>query len=169
MRLELISAINKNLQKIVLLLENIEDSVYVNEDAGPYYSSIGNHLRHVLDYYSCIINGLNADVIDLTLRDRNSIINTDKQKAIEKTKEIQNTIFGYEHANTNYLVKVVDDLGEGKISVDYTLESILVQANTHTVHHFASIAYILHGLKVSCVVEGFGYNPTTPILVTKRK
>lgn len=163
MRLELISAINKNLQKIVLLLESIEDSVYVNEDAGPYYSSVGNHLRHVLDYYSCIINGLNNDTIDLTLRDRNSVINTDKLKAIEKTKEIQNIILGYEHANTNYLIKVVDDLGDGKIGVDYTLESILVQANTHTVHHFASIAYILHDLKVSCCVEGFGYNPTTPV------
>ena len=44
-----------------------------------------------------------------------------------------------------------------------TIESVLAQANTHATHHYAIISYMLQTLKVDAVIEGFGYNPSTPI------
>ena len=69
--------------------------------------------------------------------------------------------------NIEDIVYVIDDCGTGKIGINYTLESILAQANSHTIHHFASISFILHQLNIDYEIKGFGYNPSTPI--PKRK
>ena len=57
----------------------------------------------------------------------------------------------------------MDNLGVGKISIDYTLESVFAQANAHAIHHFAIISQMLFQLGIACSIEGFGYNPTTPV------
>jgi len=61
------------------------------------------------------------------------------------------------------LIHVTDNLGQGKITVSYTLESILAHANSHAVHHYATIGYILENLGKEIKIPGFGYNPTTPV------
>jgi uncharacterized damage-inducible protein DinB len=65
--------------------------------------------------------------------------------------------------NTDYLLHVTDNLGAGKETIMYTLESVLAQANTHATHHYAIISYMLQTLGVETVIEGFGYNPSTPV------
>ena len=44
----------------------------------------------------------------------------------------------------------------------YTLGAVFAQANSHTIHHYAIINYILEGLNISLDDIDFGYNPTTP-------
>ena len=41
------------------------------------------------------------------------------------------------------MVIVTDDLGMGKIEMTYTLGSLFSQANSHTIHHYAIINYIM--------------------------
>jgi len=163
MRIEIISAINQNLQKASLLLQSIDQEIYVDESVAPYHSSIGSHIRHILDFFSCIIEGLDANKIDLTSRKRDERISTNIDFALETISQIQQTLLSFTNINTDYLVHVTDNLGEGNVTVNYTLESILAHANSHAVHHYATIGYMLNQLKVEHKVVGFGYNPTTPI------
>ena len=167
MRIEVISAINENLQKASLLLQSIDQNNYVNESIAPYHSSIGSHMRHVLDFFNCIIEGLDANKIDLTARKRDERIATQIPLALESILMIQQTLLNFSNVNTDYLVHVTDNLGQGNVTVSYTLESILAHANSHAVHHFATIGYMLHQLNVTHTVVGFGYNPTTPIPLRK--
>ena len=44
----------------------------------------------------------------------------------------------------------------------YKMSEILVQANSHTIHHYAIINYILYGLGIFVEDSDFGYNATTP-------
>ena len=67
----MIIAIEKNLQKGVQLLNSISDEAYADASFGPYYASIGCHIRHILDVYFCILKGVSSKKIDLTARDRN--------------------------------------------------------------------------------------------------
>lgn len=163
MRLEVISAINENLQKASLLLTSIDQKIYIDESIAPYYSSIGSHIRHVLDFFNCIVEGLDVNNIDLTARKRDERVATQIPYALESILSIQQTLMSFSNVSTNYLIHVTDNLGQGNITVDYTLESILAHANSHAVHHFATIGYMLHQLNVPHTVSGFGYNPTTPI------
>ena len=46
--------------------------------------------------------------------------------------------------------------------MNYTFSALLAQANSHTIHHYAIINYILNSLNIEMTDEDFGYNPTTP-------
>ncbi len=163
MKSSIISAINQNLNQAISLLNTIENSSYTNTTVGPYHSSIGSHLRHTLDFFQCIIDGLDANAINLTQRKRDETIANDKDIAISKIREIQETFVHFTDINTDYIIHVTDDLGQGEVTVSYTLESIMAFAHSHAIHHFATIGYLLHQLNIQHTVKGFGYNPTTPI------
>ncbi len=163
MKQRIISSINHNLNNAVALLKVIDSTTYKDTSVGPYYSSIGSHIRHTLDFFDCIISGLDSNNIDLTARKRDEILSTNKESAISYIYKLQETLLSFIDVNTDYLIHVTDDMGQGKITVNYTLESILLHANSHTVHHYATIGYILNNLGIDIKISGFGYNPTTPV------
>lgn len=163
MKSTIIAAVNQNLNNAISLLNAIENETYTNNSVGPYYSSIGSHIRHTLDFFQCIIDGLDANEINLTNRKREESIANDKNKAIARIRKIQETFLHFTNINTNYIIHVTDDLGQGEVTVGYTLESIMAFAHSHAIHHFATIGYLLHQLEIAHTVKGFGYNPTTPI------
>ncbi|WP_025740056.1 hypothetical protein [Aquimarina pacifica] len=159
----IISSINSNLNNAISLLQTLDESIYTDTSVGPYYSSIGSHMRHTLDFFDCIVNGLDSNLIDLTARKRDEILSTNKDAAIHFIYQLQETLVSYVDVSTDYLIHVVDDMGQGKVTVNYTLESILAHANSHAVHHYATIGYILDRLNIEIKISGFGYNPTTPV------
>ena len=77
-------------------------------------------------------------------------------------EEIKNKIDEMGTRDLNQIVSVTDDLGLGKVTANYTLNSILIQAHSHAIHHFASIGYIIAELGIELPDADFGYNPTTP-------
>ena len=158
----IITSVNQNLARALSLLDAIDATVYQDNSVAPYYSSIGSHLRHCLDFFDCIVDGLDTNQIDLTARKRDERIATDKEEAKNKIYELQRIFTSYLDADTNYILHVTDDLGTGKAEVSYTLESILAYANSHATHHYAIIGMLLHQLDVKLEIPGFGYNPSTP-------
>ena len=167
MRRAIIAAINENLNQAVALLDTIDNEVYNNVSVGPYFSSIGSHIRHTLDFFNCIIEGLDQNQIDLTARKRDEKVATNSLEAKKSIYTIQETLNSFISINTNYLIHVTDNLGQGNVTVNYTLDSIMAHANSHAIHHFAVIGYMLHQMDIQHNIKGFGYNPTTP--VPKRK
>ncbi len=163
MKEQIISSINHNLNNAIALLNSIDIEIYQDASVGPYYSSIGSHIRHTLDFFDCIISGLDSNDIDLTARKRDEILSTNKDSAIAHIYKLQETLISYINVSTDYLIHVTDNMGQGKITVNYTLDSILMHANSHAVHHFATIGYILDRLDKDIKIPGFGYNPTTPV------
>lgn len=163
MKIEIIRAVNENLNKASQLLQSLEEEKYIDESIAPYHSSIGSHIRHILDFFNCIFEGIDANKIDLTTRKRDERISTNISFALESISKVQQTMLTFSNTNTDYLVHVTDNLGQGNVTVEYTLESILTHANSHAVHHYAVIGYMLSQLNVEHKVPGFGYNPTTPI------
>ncbi len=159
----IISSINHNLNNAIALLDVIDSKTYQDTSVGPYYSSIGSHIRHTLDFFDCIISGLDSNNIDLTARKRDEILSTNKESAVQHIYELQETLLSFIDANTDYLIHVTDNMGQGKVTVNYTLESILSHANSHAIHHYAVIGYILEQLGITIKIPGFGYNPTSPI------
>ncbi|GAA4274615.1 DinB family protein [Aquimarina gracilis] len=159
----IISSINHNLNNAIALLDAIDSKTYQDTSVGPYYSSIGSHIRHTLDFFDCVISGLDSNNIDLTARKRDEVLSTSKESAIQHIYKLQETLLSYIDVNTDYLIHVTDNMGQGKVTVNYTLESILSHANSHTIHHYAVIGYILNTLGIEIKIPGFGYNPTSPI------
>ncbi|WP_338359507.1 DinB family protein [Yeosuana marina] len=151
----------KTLEKSKFLLETLSDNEFCDCSVPPYYSSIGSHIRHILDFYDCVLSMDFEKRIDLTARDRNKDVERYCILAAEYLNKIINQLTNVDY-NFDEIVTVIDDLGTGKIEMSYTLAAVLSQANSHTIHHYAIINYILDGLEISMADSDFGYNPTTP-------
>ena len=158
----MIEAIVKNLYRGIQLLECISDEEYSNTTIAPYYSSIGGHMRHILDVFDCIFDGLDSGNINLINRKRNTLSENYTNygisyfdSTIKKLKLLENTDF-------NRIIEVTDDLGLGVVSANYTISGILIQAHSHVIHHFASVGYVISQLGIELPDDDFGFNPTTP-------
>jgi len=133
----MIKVIEENLQRGVRLLNAISDEEYSNCTVAPYYSSIGNNMRHILDFFSCVFDGIENNHIDLSTRNRNELIQNKTAFGIDYFNEIIERLYKLDTSTFNDLIKVTDDLGNGKITVTYTIGSALVQAHSHAIHHYA--------------------------------
>lgn len=151
----------KTLKKSEYLLDRLTNEQLCNNSVSPYYSSIGTHIRHILDFYECIFNGNVKNRIDLIARPRNKDVELKCDCAKDYLKSIINKLNTLDFKADKPIV-VVDDLSLGIVEIPYTFAALLAQANSHTIHHYAIINYILDALNISIEDSDFGYNPTTP-------
>ena len=155
----------KTLKKSKTLLDHLTDDILSDSSVSPYHSTIGSHVRHILDFYECIFI-LNAEnEIDLTARVRNKEVETKCETAIFYLNTIIEKLNNFEFKMDDCVI-VIDDLGLGKTSITYTYGGLLSQANSHTIHHYAIINYIMEGLNIPINNPEFGYNPTSLRTIT---
>ena len=150
------------LSKSKSLLSILSNRDLCNASVPPYNSCIGSHIRHILDFYDCILEGYSRGKIDLTNRTRDTRIHEDCDYAFENVERVIKSLNQLSRINPNSAINVSDDLGIGKVDIEYTLGAVLAQANSHAIHHYAIISYILESLNISIEDDTFGYNPTTP-------
>ncbi|WP_405605993.1 DinB family protein [Polaribacter sp. Asnod1-A03] len=158
----MINAIENNLQRGINLLNSISDEQYSDSSVGPYYSTIGGHMRHVLDVFSCILKGLDNSFVDFSVRERNELAEKKTNKGIEYFEDIILQLKKLNKADFDTEIKVTDDMGLGKEIANYTIAATLMQAHSHAIHHFASIGYLVYQLEIQLPDADFGFNPTSP-------
>ena len=158
----MIKAIEINLQRGIKLLNSISDDEYSNSSIGPYYSSIGCHVRHILDIYTCIFKGIESKKIDFTNREKNHRIEFKTALGVDYfafvIHQLKEITLEYDESE---LLEVCDDLGLETKTTTSTLGSILMQADSHTTHHYASIGYLIYHLEIELPDADFGFNPST--------
>tara|TARA_R110002126_G_scaffold291579_2_gene453915 strand:- start:27395 stop:27892 length:498 start_codon:yes stop_codon:yes gene_type:complete len=158
----MIKAIEKNLQRGIQLLNLISDDDYSNSSIPPYFSSVGCHIRHVLDMFSCVLKGKKSGIVDFTYRERNEAIELKCEVGIDYFHVIINKLNLISKEELASEILVTDDLGLGKITSKSTLGAILMQTQSHAIHHYASIANIIYQQGIELPDSDFGFNPTTP-------
>ena len=155
------SSIN-TLNKSIGLLESLSNNDLSDHSVSPYYSSIGSHIRHILDFYDCIFDGIASNEVNLIHRNRDERLHHDCEYALSNINRILIKLRHMDVANLSKTYIVTDDLGLGEVKINYTLGAILAQANSHAIHHYAIINYILDRLGITIEDDTFGFNPTTP-------
>lgn len=158
----IIDATVANLNKTFTLIQCLDQETFTNRDCGPYYSSVGDHLRHILDIFNAILNGLAEGQVDLTDRVRGTELESNPALAVAYLQRIVHDLEGLRDFDPATPITVIDDLGLGKIAVPSTLGGGLSQAHSHAIHHYASIGYLLELQGKKIPEAAFGYNPTTP-------
>ncbi len=158
----MIDAIEKNLNRGIKLLNSLSDEQYCCTSSPPYFSSIGSHIRHILDMFSCIFIGLESKKVDFSVRERNPIASETTNGGIEYFNQVITKLRALSESDLKMIISVTDELGTGKITTHYSLATTLVQAHTHAIHHYALIGFIIDRLKIQLPDDDFGYNPTTP-------
>lgn len=158
----MIEAIEQNLQRGIKLLKNISNDEYSDNSIAPYFSSIGCHMRHILDVFSCVINGFEKNEIDLTKRERNELAEQNTEIGIVYFNSIIHQVKKISEEDLKKEITVSDNLGLDVVTSNSTLGAVLMQAQSHAIHHYASVGYLIYQLGVELPDSDFGYNPTTP-------
>src|SRR5262249_28753000 len=70
------------------LLNDCTPETYTTKAGVPFNASIGQHYRHVLDHFLCVIDGKAIGLIDYDRRGRSARLECDRGEAILLTKTL---------------------------------------------------------------------------------
>jgi hypothetical protein len=131
--------------------------------APPFAGPVGVHLRHVVEHYEALVNGLTLGVVDYDGRPRDRQLESSPTLARDRLLGLRQVLGQW---TPDVLDRPVQVLGQGGITGDFDFRVAssvgreLVFLASHAVHHFALLAERLqrHGVPVPA---HFGKAPGT--------
>jgi uncharacterized damage-inducible protein DinB len=145
-------------------LLNEMDDVSFQHIFSPYFSgSIGQHLRHVVDHYTNLLDGFNSGLINYNKRHRFSPIESSIDVCTAAFEEVKQGVAGLLPEQLAQSVAVLTEISISEHDdalVQSNLERELVFASSHAIHHYALIK-IIRQMQDATVPDTFGFAPAT--------
>jgi len=161
---ELVQANIGWLQQALTLMDQMDDETFSTSPPGLAPHRVGSHLRHVLEFYQCFLDGLVTSRIDYDARKRDESIERRRQSASTSIRSIISLLEEVSSFEGDWELAVRMENADPSTNKDvYLISSVsreLQALSSHTIHHFALIAITLkvHGLEVD---PDFGMSPST--------
>ncbi|MBC2605701.1 DinB family protein [Pelagicoccus albus] len=143
------------------LLSRIDQRVFTAVDPASYGSSIGSHLRHVLDHYRSFIGGVSEAFIDYDNRHRDRPEESDLETALQAIDSIWVALDNMSLDLSSAVEVKVRASTEGETVTSMSSFGRELQfLVSHTVHHYAlvAIASRMQGVEPG---DSFGVAPST--------
>ncbi len=152
------------LRQALALAERLDDAVYTASPNGLEPHRAGAHLRHVLEFYSCFLGGVERGLVDYDARRRETAIESSTRAAAERIREIMRALSRLEasHEDSRMFVRM-EDADAAEVTAPWLKSSVnreLQVLSSHTIHHFALISMTLRALGVDMDAT-FGVAPST--------
>ena len=146
------------------LLDHISDATYATSPRELAPHRVGGHLRHILEFYECFLDGLQSSHIDYDARRRDTAVEKSRQAAVAKIQSILRAIESEPRLREDSIIWVRMEDAEASGTVESFMTSSigreLQMLSSHTIHHFALIAMTLRMLGHE-VDREFGMAPST--------
>lgn len=146
------------------LLHSLPGEVYAAPPkAGSEAPAIGPHVRHCLDFYLCLLDGLEQRAIDYDSRSRRADVERDRRTAMAELTAVAERIERIDLDSLSAAVELRREAADGAGPADLLASTVgreLQFLASHTVHHYALIALALR-LEGHPVPSGFGVAPST--------
>ena len=121
--------------------------------------TLGQHVRHILEFYDCLLKGLASGKIDYASRQRSQRPEVSVDYALELTGRIRMALAGLHPAHP---VLVNADFADGPHECHSSVGRELMFAFDHAVHHLAIIRIaILQSFPEYKLPANFGIAPST--------
>jgi len=126
--------------QIQILLNQLDQDAYTHPVLLFKGATLGQHFRHILDFYNCLVEGALLGNLDYSKRARNPLMETQ----IEIAKDAFNMLCTkIENLNDDQAVEVLTDFStsddDDRVSVNSSIGRELMYAYDHAVHHLAII------------------------------
>jgi hypothetical protein len=134
---QLVTACGTILSQLEEVLHRVSKEDFTKPSIALSQATLGQHLRHTLEFFICLENGYEQGVINYDKRDRDHLIENDKFIALAALNRIAK--FVEQHADEKELVLEVgyEQTGENWVSIETTYRRELVYNIEHAVHHMA--------------------------------
>jgi uncharacterized damage-inducible protein DinB len=144
-----------NLMEHQELLLKLSDKQYQHQSELLSGASIGQHLRHVVEFYDCLLNGLSQGKINYEKRARSLELENNRKTAITKISSIKDQLLSLE-LNSRLYLEIEDFI------IDSSVQRELYYNLEHSIHHQALIKVGLKEQNIGKLVNAdFGVAPST--------
>lgn len=144
------------LEELKELLLQLQASDYRSISPVFRKSSIGQHVRHILELFDCLVCQSESGVINYDLRERNLQLESDPAAALAKITELQSRI-----SISDRELILFPDQNPNTEGIKTTYNRELLYNLEHCVHHQALIRLACFNLSYVSLPESFGVANST--------
>lgn len=142
------------------LIGRIPDAAFAGADEA---RPVGPHFRHVLEHYSCFLDGVASGRIDYDARAREAELESHRAAALARIAELVGGLTALAGADLEAPAEVRLECGLGSESEQWSRSTVRRELHfllSHTVHHYALIGLLLERHGCAPGAE-FGVAPST--------
>ena len=158
----MISYCKENLQEIKALIASVKEEQYQYRSQLLSDATIGQHVRHILEFYLCLINSECRGLVNYDKRERDLNLERNPGLAISCIDKICSDI---QRLNTEQELQLAGNFSsEGRTlkTIRTSIDRELAYCLEHSIHHQALIKIGLIDQKMDHLInEGFGVAPAT--------
>lgn len=125
------------LNQLADLVEQMKDADFSKPSQALSKSTIGQHIRHTLEFFLCLESGFSRGVINYDKRSHDSLIESDKSLALNAIERGIQFVSGLQPNFPLTLEVGYDTISEKYVSVETNSTRELVYNIEHAVHHMA--------------------------------
>lgn len=125
------------LDQLIDLLNNMEVDVYKDTLQPLHDSTVGQHVRHITEFYLCAFRGYENGIVDYDARERNVLIELDKDFTVEILANIKYQLRAL-NSDRNLILKSKFG-GDKSLDIPSSFFRELTYLIEHTIHHLAII------------------------------
>lgn len=144
------------LQLFRSILARLQNNQYTEQHELLANASIGQHSRHIIELYQCLLAGYSKGVVCYDQRKRDIRIETDVDLAIETLQEIEERL-----DRPNKALRLVLESEEGSCEIESNYNREVLYNLEHAIHHHALIKVALISMSNVAIPEEFGLAPST--------
>jgi len=158
--------IKKAVDNVLSQLQNVVGQVNDSDFRKPVDilggSTLGQHIRHTLEFFICLMEGQKSGIVNYDNRSHDSLIENDKVLTMDLLGRIQEFVLANPIDKSLTLEASYDPFSSQNDHVETTYRRELVYNIEHTIHHMAIIKI---GVKAVCpyvkLPENFGVAAST--------
>lgn len=152
----------ENLNQIKQMLAQMSDSAYAAKNTNLFGASIGEHTRHVIEFYSCLLAGQENCTVNYDTRARNLLLEVSTQAAIQSIDKIYDSLA---KNPSDYPLTLLGNYSTNQAtetSLQSSFHRELAYCLEHSIHHQALIKIGLAAQNLTYLIDdNFGVAPAT--------
>ena len=127
------------LSQLQSLIDKLENAGYSKKIDVLSKSTIGKHVRHIIEFYDCLLNGISINTVDYDKRERNLLLEIDVNYASGYIDDLKHRLSLITKDKTLQLDVCFSEYTDEKITIQTTYYRELAYNIEHTIHHMAII------------------------------
>ena len=148
---------NQQLGELASLLKNMEGTgLYTRPIRSLSQSTIGQHSRHIIELYQCLLNAYDKTAVNYDDRKRDKQLETDVTAAVFEINRINSAL-----EQPDKPLQLRHSLGGNAAEISSTYYREIYYNLEHCIHHQALIKVALIELQMDTVSAEFGVAPST--------
>ena len=149
-------SVNTTLSELQKVLKQLSVQDYTKPIQNLGNSSIGQHNRHIIELFQCLLNGYESGVLNYDNRSRNLLIENNIEYANESIDYIISAL-----GKPNKIMTLHQLLNNETVTIKTNYFRELLYNLEHCIHHQALIKVALYEMNNINVDSNFGVAPST--------